>query len=44
VHMVVTDESRALLTAVEKKLDEALQAGPRDRRPTADGVSVATTH
>ncbi|WP_042304152.1 hypothetical protein [Paraburkholderia kururiensis] len=44
VRVVVTEESRMQLAAMEKKLDAALQERPRDRRSVAtEGVSVAMT-
>jgi hypothetical protein len=44
VRVVVTEESRTQLAAMEKKLDVALQERPRDKRSVAtEGVSVAMT-
>lgn len=44
VRVVVTDESRTQLAAMEKKLDAALQERPHDKRSVAtEGVSVAMT-
>lgn len=39
-HLVVTDESRAALAAVDKKLDEVLEQGARDRRATGNGAAA----
>lgn len=41
VRMVVSDASQAYLTEVERKLDDALRATPRDSRASAGAVSVA---
>lgn len=44
VRVVVTDESRTQLAAMEKKLDAALLERPHDKRSVAtEGVSVAMT-
>ncbi|MGU7783080.1 hypothetical protein [Burkholderia sp. PU8-34] len=45
VHLVVSDASRAALAAVDKKLDDALENGVRDRRATGNGASaLAMSH
>lgn len=44
VRVVVTEESRTQLAAMEKRLDAALQERPHDKRSVAtEGVSVAMT-
>ncbi|MGN6232152.1 MAG: hypothetical protein ACTHNZ_13450 [Trinickia sp.] len=43
VRMVVSDESQAYLTEVDRKLDEALHNTAREGRVGADAVSVALT-
>ncbi|PCE33723.1 hypothetical protein, partial [Burkholderia ubonensis] len=40
VHLVVTEESRAALAAVDKKLDDALARSTRDRRTTGAGAAA----
>ena len=43
VRMVVSDESQAYLTEVDRKLDDALRNTAREGRVGADAVSVALT-
>ena len=43
VRMVVSDESQAYLTEVDRKLDEALRNTAREGHAGADAVSVAWT-
>ncbi|MBN3816177.1 hypothetical protein G3N57_05890 [Paraburkholderia sp. Se-20369] len=40
VRMVVTDESRAALAAVDRKLDDALERNARERRPSGNGAAA----
>lgn len=43
VRMVVSDASQTYLTQVERELDDALRATPRDSRASAGAVSIAQT-
>ncbi|WP_431823281.1 hypothetical protein [Burkholderia sp. F1] len=40
VHLVVTEESRAALAAVDKKLDDAIAKSVRERRTTGAGAAA----
>ncbi|KFG96878.1 hypothetical protein GQ56_0112655 [Burkholderia paludis] len=40
VHLVVTEASRAVLAAEDRKLDDALAKGARESRPTGAGAAA----
>lgn len=43
IRMVVSDESQAYLSEVDRKLDDVLRNAPRDGRAGTDAVSLAWT-